>query len=89
MRSASWLRWFNSFGFITVVIFLFAFITTMDFSSAVEKRRLPVPELLAKSGSGQMLDRFGSRMAVQNKAATAPFYLVQGSLSQTYPYKAW
>jgi hypothetical protein len=90
MRRASWLRWFNSFGFITVVIFSFAFLTTMDFSSDEGKRRLPMPSILAKSESGRALDRSGLPAAAQYSAAGAPFYLVHpGSRTQTYAYKGW
>lgn len=89
MRRASWLRWFNSFGFITVVIFLFAFLTTMDFSSSDGKGRLPASYLPVNTESGQTLDRVGPPVAAQYRTAGAPFYLVQGFKPQIYANKAW
>jgi hypothetical protein len=89
MRNSSWIRWFNSFGFITVVIFSFAFLTTMDFSTGDHKGPPRMPSVLAQSGIGQTLDQFGTLAAERYGEAGAPFYIVQGSASQTYAYRAW
>ena len=85
MRNSSWLKWFNSFGFITVVIFSFAFLTTMDFSSGEAKGRVLMPRVAAKS---QTLDRFRTLAAAPYGETGAPFYIVQDSRSRTYVYQA-
>jgi hypothetical protein len=89
MRNSSWMRWFNSFGFITVVIFSFAFLTTVDFSTGNEKGRPRTPSVMAQSEIGQTLGEFGTLAAVRFDGVGVPFYIVQGSASQTYAYRAW
>jgi hypothetical protein len=89
MRNLSWMTWFNSFGFVTVVIFSFAFLTTMDFSPGDGKERHPMPYVLAKSESGQTLDRFRALAAARYGKAGTPYYIVQGAKLQTYAYKSW
>jgi len=88
MRNSSWIKWFNSFGFITVVVFSFAFLTTMEFPSGEGSGRLPMPYVLAKSESGQTLDRFRALTDSRHDAAGNPFYIVQAPRSQTYAYKS-
>jgi hypothetical protein len=89
MRNSSWQRWFNSFGFITAVIFSFAFLTTMDFSPGEGRGRFPVPHVMVKAEGGQTLERFRRLAAARYGEAGASFYIIQDSKSQTYAYKTW
>ena len=89
MRNSAWVRWFNSFGFITVVVFSFAFLTTMEFPPANGKGRLPKPYIQTHSDGSQSPDRLKTITASRYGEAGDSDYTVRGYGSQVYTYNAW
>jgi hypothetical protein len=81
VRNSPWLGWFNSFGFITILVFSFAFLTTMEFPTAKEKEKFSRPYTLVKSDGGHSPERFSTVTASRYGAASGPVYVDRGDRS--------
>ena len=72
------MRWFNSFGFITIMVFSFAFLTTLVFPTSEEKGNLASVHTLVQADGSQSLARFMPITASHYGESDSPVFAVRG-----------
>ena len=70
MRNIPWVRWSNSFGFITIVVFSFAVLTMLVFPASEGNVPITGMQTLVKDDGGQSLGRFKTITASRNREST-------------------
>jgi hypothetical protein len=86
VRNTPWMKWFNSFGFITIVVFSFAFLTTMEFSAFEGKGERARAYTRVQPGGGQSFNRFTTITASQYGESSDSVYAVRGYRSHEHTY---
>ena len=77
MRFTPWARWFNSFWFITIVVFVFAFLTTMVSPEFEGNGKFARAHTLGQTAGGQPPGRFRMITASRYGESIDPDYGVR------------
>jgi hypothetical protein len=76
VRNIPWARWFNSFGFITIVVISFAFLTTLVFPASERKGNLSSVHTLVQADGGQSPGRFKTITVLRHGQSSGTVYAV-------------
>ena len=80
------MRWLNSFGFITILVFSFAFLTTMVLPAYEGNAKLARTYHHVQADDGQSPGRFRIYTGSQQGESNAPVYVVRGYRSLEHAY---
>jgi hypothetical protein len=78
VRNIPWARWFNSFGFITIMVFFFAFLTTLVFPASEGKGNLSSVHALVQADGGLSTRRFKTITDLRHGESGDTIYAVRG-----------
>jgi hypothetical protein len=78
VRNIPWVRWFNSFGFLTIIVFSFAVLTMLVFPSSEGNVNLSRMHALVQADSGQSPERFKTITTSRFRESTGTVYAVHG-----------
>ena len=70
MRNIPWVRWSNSFGFITIMVFSFAVLTMLVFPASEGNVNLTGMQTPVQDGGGQTPERFKTITASRDREST-------------------
>jgi hypothetical protein len=72
------MRWFNSFGFLTIMVFFFAVLTTLVFPASEGKGNLARVHTLVQADGGQSQGRYMTITASRHGEPGSHVYAVRG-----------
>ena len=78
MRNIPWVRWSNSFGFITIMVFSFAVLTMLVFPASEGNVTISGVQTLVQADRGQSAGRFRTTTASRNRESTGTVTAVHG-----------
>ena len=78
MRNIPWVRWFNSFGFLTIMVFSFVVLTMLVFPASKGNANLSGMHALVQADGGQSPWRFKTITASQFRESSGTVYGVHG-----------
>ena len=78
VHNLPWVKWFNSFGFITIMVLSFAFLTTLVFPASDGKGSLSGVHTLGQADGGQTPGRFETITVSRHGESNGAVYAVRG-----------
>ena len=78
MRNIPWVRWSNSFGFITVIVFSFVVLTMLVFPASEGNVKLSGMPSPVQADGGESPGRFKTSTASSFRESSDDVYAVQG-----------
>ena len=78
MRNIPWVRWSNSFGFITIMVFSFVVLTMLVFPASEGNVNLSGMSVLVQADGGQSPGRFKTIRASRFRESSGAVYAVHG-----------
>jgi hypothetical protein len=73
-----WVRWFNSFGFITILVFSFVVLTTLVFPASEGKGNISRVHTLVQADGGLSPGRFKTITVLRQGESSGKVYTVRG-----------
>jgi len=78
VRNIPWVRWSNSFGFITIMVFSFVVLTMLVFPASEGNVNLSGMSVLVQADGGQSPGRFKTIAASRFRESSGAVYAVHG-----------